>query len=1518
MQGQAMPPQPASQPPASSNNASQVQQIILRNLSTQAPLQGWQSTVQTQYRANIIFQIFSQLRLLQSQLDLQHQLGLAIRFEAKAFTDAPDRAAYDHMCKKKLADIHEMRTKQSAGMQHQVNMQMNMPQQMQSMAQNPSQGLGPAQFPQQGPPNPQQQQMMQLHNMSMQQPPPPQNLPMGQPQQNIPQAQQSAAPQQMVQQPNQFVPTAEEAQYISRLANQMYSQTPPARMEAIQNNLNNLDPKMRESLARQNTDPLSWFFRNQAMKKLMEQKRVQASNHGIPNTQPAGMMNGVARPVSGGPSQPMPGAPQNFEPPFDHIFGQQQDGLRSQEAGQIVVPASNPQANLDQRNAARTNAQQQINLQNGANRGLQNVPTSQPQPQPFWGPQAGQRNMNQGVGINTGAQAANFINPNQAPANVLQGQPGGLDNQITRTPSQQTGMPNLNKAAPPGQAPNMWSQRTPQINQAKPQGSQPPQQAMERTDGPQQRPQMFNNMPPQMQQRLLSMPEDQRRGFLISLQKRQMEQQQQQQHQQQLQQNQLQQQTQQQAMKMANARAVMNESFPMSTQSSQPGMQAGPITGQNLPAQKPSMQNNHAQQPAFLQQNAAMAGSARQQPGPGQRPPQQRNASQYQVPVPLTEEQARQMDQKTFPSNMLSQGNQLAPPPEEVKTWGQLKEWAAQNAQTLPPGTVPKLENLQALQYRAQFGPRPPQSGAVPASTPQQQAPFAQMVSQPTGQVTVPAPRLPAGITVPTPTFQEIQNFRNTLASHQRNATDEHVRAFLIKQRQSEIAKRMQAQQVQTNQMANAAPKAAQGSQNQSQVSVGQADSSQSTQKGQTKGMQQSQKNAGSSTSQSKAGQANRNTPTPKQQQKGTKRSSQDDVVEILNPNLANTQNQVQAAGQTDKQQPSSGQTEQKAQADSKGSSNIKGPLQPQNVEVQGVRAEGLRSLSQEEIDRRDKRLRQLMTEVGQNQPARRPVQMPPQVKSEMSARLRELSTMMSRMEMSLPTFFRHNPDEKVARQLIQTRQMIKAQYRDDKYNLVDHFTISQVDLENAYQRIRQYFLYVMSKFGKPKNASQQGEQVQNQLQHQQAPPSQEKAPLNAANLEEQQNLLKAQRAAAMQKQNSGYGSRAPAAPTSEKPPPFPPALGPQSPHGIPHQYGGPPKLTADQLVLPQNKRRKSNNHQPSAGSTPVPAHSTPVAKSSPSGPKLTSPEMQKAPVPQLSFKCGVSDCQSGQKGFATQAELEQHNTDTHEPIEPEIDDAAEFALESMRIALGLDENGKSKPRQETPEAPKMKASLSAQSHKDIKQEASTPMARVGSQNGLSQASNLLKAPQASAKSPASDASKGKNSKGPTTSSKEPTPPPFDPWAGSCISPEDILSSWSSLADMNSMSFTSLQKGLTPSSTLSSVNEKSEKNSPRTSDISENDAVKISLDVNNDEKNDWIPREWFDDSLHSEIESMNFGPDSFMQDGGINIFADYPDTEMVDLDPNSSKVMEQDEQDIATDEWLKVYAPEKLAAKKGR
>lgn len=843
----------------------------------------------------------------------------------------------------------------------------------------------------------------------------------------------------MVQQPNQYTPTPEENQYISRMASQMFTSTPPDRMQAIQNNLRSMNPEQRDNLARQGIDPMAWFFRSQATKKFMELKRAQASAHGLPGPPAPGMMNGVSRPMSqnasGPPAQAVPGPQPNFEPPFDHIFGQQQDGLRSQEAGQIVVPASNPQANLDQRNAARANAQQQMNMQNGANRSLQNVPVSQAQAQSFWNQQPGQRNMNPGAGANANTQAANFATPNQAPAGVLQGQPGGLDNQLARTPSQQPGMPNLNKAAPPGQAPNMWPQRTPQVNHPKPQGSamgpQASQQPEGRTNAPQPRPPMFQNMPIQMQQRLLSLPEDQRRAFLLNLQRRQMEQQQQQQL---LQQNQLQQQTQQQAAKIANARALMNESLPMSSQPSQPGMQAAPtgnMSNQNMTTQTPTMQNANGQQPQSAQQASGLGAPPRQQPGAGQRPPQQRGPSAYPdgpANVPLTEEQGRQMDQKNFPSNMLSQGSQLlAQMPEDVKTWGQLKEYVAKNAQTLPPETLSKLVDLQGIQYRSQFqGPRPPQPGAVPAVTPQQQAPFAQMVSQPNSQAPVQAPRPPNAMNIPPPSLQDIQGVRAKLPAQLKTASDDHVRAFIMRQRQENFNRKMQAQQAQNLQMANGLPKGAQSLPNQVQGSASQVEPAPTAAKGQAKGTTQpNQKAATPVMNQSKQGQATRNAPATKQPPKGTKRSSQDDVVEVPNPNLAGNKagGQAQNSVQASKQQLPPGPQEPKAQTENKGPSNQQesGPNQAPTADIQHARTGKLPNLSPDEIERRNVRLKQLMTEVGQNQPVRRPVPMTAQVKAEMAQRLRELSQMVSRMEISFPTFFRHYPDEEVAKNLIRT-----------------------------------------------------------------------------------------------------------------------------------------------------------------------------------------------------------------------------------------------------------------------------------------------------------------------------------------------------------------------------------------------------------------------------------------------------------------------------------------------------------------
>ncbi|KAI4283639.1 MAG: hypothetical protein L6R35_005099 [Caloplaca aegaea] len=1512
---------PQTAPPPSTNVS--VQQFILRTLSQQPHPPGWQTSVQTQFRANIVFQIFSSLRLLQSSFDLHHQLNLAMGFENKAFTESPDRNIYEQQCKSKMGDIHEVRTKQAASTREQMNMQRNLPQHPQHMGQAMAhnQTQGHIQF-QQGQPNPQQQQMMQFQGMPMQQQPQQpgrqqQAVPGGPRPPPVPQGQQSASHQMLQPQPQQYNPTAEENQQINRIAQQLYNSTPPHRLEAIQNNLRQMSAEQRENLNRHGVEPMTYFFRSQATKKFLEMKRAQTSGQRGPAAQ-SGAVNGMTRPPQnmarpGGQQAPAP--QQSFETPFDQIIGQQQDGLRSQEAGQVVVPASNPQANLDQRNAARINAQQQLNMQNGGNHPLQNAPANHPQATPFWTQQHGQRNVNPSAGVNGHSSAAGFSNVTQAPANVLQGQPGGLDNQITRTPSQTPGMPNLNKAAaPPGQTPNMWPQRTPQMGQGNHQGApliqQPVQQPTERSEAPQKRPPFLQNLPPRIQQHLANLPEEGRRAFLMDLQRRQVANQ----HHHQMQQQQLQQQQQaaQQAAKAAGSRATMNDSFPMSSQPSQPGMQTGPIAtmaGRSMAVSQPTMPKGNDVQPAFAPPHSAFGGPARQQPGSGQQPPQQRGTTQYpgsnaNPPPPLTKEQARQMDQSKFPVNLLSR--QMDQIPQDVESWGQLKDWVIQNAPSLPPNTLQKLEHLQALQYRAhQQESRPPQPGNLPTGAAQPQAPFAQMVSHPSVQAPVSASRPPNGMNVPQFTSQDIQATRASLPEQFQNVSDDQIRAFMVRNKPNLAARNVQ--QTPSSQTINGTGTP------QGQGVLGPSDPPQPPQTNQPKPPgQQPQKGAGPA---SKQGQGTRNASVNKPPQKGIKRNSNDeDVVEVPKPNPSKSQvgAQNQSSAPPMKQRPQA--PEPKAQMNAKHSTNQNLPDQSPNAGSQNAGPPGMPNMSREEVARRDARLRQLGNELSLNQPPRRPVPMTAVTRAQMSQKLKELSQMVSRLDASLPAFFRNNPNEAVTRRLIDMRNKIKAQYRDKHFNLVDQFTISPQELEEAFSSIKEYFMYIMSKFSKRiTNGSQPGEQQQNQQQSQRPPINQEKAPLSTVNLTEHQNMLQAERQANMQKHAGGHGSRIPAAPTSDKPP-FP--LGSQSPHGTPTAYG-PQKLNADQLVLPQHKRRKSN-HPPSAGSTPVPAQEASMSRSSPLVPKLASPGVPRAAVPHMSFKCGVSDCLAGQRGFASQAELEQHNTDEHERKEADIEDPVEFCLEAVRDALGLDEKGQSLPRKETLEAPKMKTSLSAQSEKVVRQEASTPMARASTQTGPSPGSNFLKTPQAMSgvRTPASDAGfavregKGKDAKGPTPLPKETSPPPVDPWAGSYISADAITSNWSSLADMQSLSFTKIQMSLTPSS---SGNDKSEKNSPRPSDISENDVVKINLGIGGDEKNGWVPGEWFEDSLYSDIESMHFGADQLIGDVDWDVFGDLSDTEMADV-PKGRKRME----DVVSEEWLKVYAPEKLRAKKRR
>ncbi len=482
---------------------------------------------------------------------------------------------------------------------------------------------------------------------------------------------------------------------------------------------------------------------------------------------------------------------------------------------------------------------------------------------------------------------------------------------------------------------------------------------------------------------------------------------------------------------------------------------------------------------------------------------------------------------------------------------------------------------------------------------------------------------------------------------------------------------------------------------------------------------------------------------------------------------------------------------------------------------------------------------------------------------------------------------------------------------------------MSLEELDAAAKKLNNCFTWLMSQI--QSRRGNQGGQVpgqQNQVPAQQPqpqPPREAMPALNAANLQQQQLALQHARAAnlqknhsnasvAMQKNLSNNSSRTPAAPTSTQPP-F--SIGGQPPHGVPRAYGDRPnELTQDKLQIPSAKRRKGNQ-VPSAGSTPVLAQGTPAAKSSLQVTKLESPEVLRPPPASVAMRCPDPDCAMSTEEFATQANLDAHQKRIH----PNFIDPLEFCLESIRMGLNLDEDGKSKPRSEMAkidgdnalEAAQVQKSLSTQCQAKVKQEGATPMTRVSTQIGPSPASNLLKTPQtANVKTPASDVKplskdgKAADLKAPQSAPKTPTSATQDLWAGSDIPASVISSAFSGLADLQSLGpWTRIQNTLTPDSTLSSGN--TDKNSPRPSDISENDAVNISINV--DDAN-WMPSEWFTDGMGG-VDALNMDQELEGMDWGFD------DVAVVEMGKAGKAKAKRDELGPSPG-WLKIWAPDKL------
>lgn len=479
---------------------------------------------------------------------------------------------------------------------------------------------------------------------------------------------------------------------------------------------------------------------------------------------------------------------------------------------------------------------------------------------------------------------------------------------------------------------------------------------------------------------------------------------------------------------------------------------------------------------------------------------------------------------------------------------------------------------------------------------------------------------------------------------------------------------------------------------------------------------------------------------------------------------------------------------------------------------------------------------------------------------------------------------------------------MLLLQQYSDKRDLkpADQLTLSFEEIKEHTNTIKQALMTIIQRVKSPADQPSGHRQISAAQETNESTT----ATLSATNLFQHQLAIQNSRQSTHQKNNTS--NRAPAAPTSPQPP-F--TFGAQSPQGLAKYPDKPNGLTQDKLSLPSTKRRKGNQVTTvTATSAPAPGISKPAQVNN-----STVNDAQLA-VPASRIKCPLPNCLYSGKEFGTQIEFDAHASEFHRPMEPPIEDPLQWTLQQARLSVGLDETEKSMPRpeQDILRTLKIIAPESEPAQQLNKQESLTLMARA--QIGRSpvfhlktpQASVGIKTPSSEAKSSDMDGKIAEPHTSEKTFQKSLTSSP-DPWASSHIPPAVINRSWPGLPDVSFIGpWTTIQNALTPTSTQSSG--KSEKNSPRISDISEHDTVKISVIVEDDS-------EWaniFEDQIYGDMRPLNEDRDQLGMDWesafGLEGLAGSAEIAIA---------AGVNELTIENNDWMKIYAPESMDQSKG-
>jgi hypothetical protein len=689
-----------------------------------------------------------------------------------------------------------------------------------------------------------------------------------------------------------------------------------------------MEPQIFQKYISQGQDPLFLYYRNQALNRLRAEKQARlAQAQQLAMSQQPQNMPAAAPPMqqqrSMNPSplngQAQPPVSMGGNQDFGAFMGdlaaqQQQQGVMAQEAGQMVVPASGAPRNAtpqpgvmpaqpmgmnDQRGVANPNTrvqqqQQMFNAQQVQQQRMQHAAQQQQQQS-----QAQAR-------LNAQAKAQQI-----ALQGPLQGQPGGLGpgpmppqpspamanlNAPLRTPSQQTNHPEQTQVNPNG----FGQPLDPRFMQ----GRQPGPGNGTNTVG--MNPAMLAGMPPEQQQRLANLPPEKLNEVVTKWNEQRA-----------AQMNASNMQAGRPQMPMqANGQMRPGQQMPQPGQFTQPNAanQFMANQGQRAPQSMTAGMNPQQQ---FQQQMAAMR---------PQNQMQQRNNMQQNI-APGQQTMA-QMDGLDIPPIFQSNTNMPQGIPPDIRKWGQLKHWAAQNP-NLSPDMIENVRRLQMMHYQQMVRARTQQQGqtalmqagaqggqmGMPTAPPGASAPVAPMVQH---QL-----QMPNGMNMPGPgqirqiTQQQIQDVRNHPSGKMATATDDQIRALLMRNPQPQLTPHQQQQrQLMQMQMTRMAQANNQRSLQQPQPNVNPVgpNSNISSQASQQKQSQPSSELATPTTAAANTGrvaQAQLNSrnatqnSSPAQPPKNLKRASSDDVVEVPNPNSQQsrqTPHQAQAPKQVQQQ----------------------------------------------------------------------------------------------------------------------------------------------------------------------------------------------------------------------------------------------------------------------------------------------------------------------------------------------------------------------------------------------------------------------------------------------------------------------------------------------------------------------------------------------------------------------------------------------------------------------------------------